>query len=340
MKGVVKFAHGVGNVELRDVPEPEAGPGEVKVEVKAAGVCGTDLHIYHDEYPSNPPVVLGHELSGVVSAKGPGAAKFSVGDRVTSRTFFVTCGECEYCRTGRENLCARRLSIGSGVNGAMAKYVVVPEDRLHLLPDNVSFLAGALSEPLACTVHAVLHANRPTAGDSVLVIGPGAIGLLAMQVAKATGAHVSILGTPSDEARLRLATKLGVDEVMLTTQVEDLRRQHPNGYFDSVIECSGAAGGIETGLNLVRKAGKYTQVGLTGKQIPLDIDQLVYKEIDFSATFAHRWADWGPALKLLGDGAVQTEPLVSHRYPLSQWEEAFRMFNTKEGVKIVLEPEE
>lgn len=339
MKGVVKYASGEGNVELRDVPEPKAGPGQVVIEVKVAGVCGTDLHIYHDEYASRPPVVLGHELSGVVAECGPGATAFAPGDRVTSRTYFYTCGKCRYCQTGRGNLCSSRLSIGSGVNGAMARYLLVPEGNLHRLPDNVSFLGGALSEPLACCVNAVLRVNKPLPYEDVLVVGPGAIGLLAMQLVKAAGARATIVGTPADEPRLALAKRLGADETIFTSQVDELSERAGQGGFDSVLECSGAAGGVETALRLVRKGGRYTQVGLTGRKVNFDIDQIVYKEVEFTGTFAHVWSVWEPALRLMASGAVQTEPLVSHRFPLSQWREAFDTFARREGVKIVLEPE-
>ncbi len=338
MEAVVKFAQGPGNVEYRHVLEPIAGPNQVKVEVKAAGVCGTDLHIYNDEYPANPPVVLGHEFSGVVAECGPGATAFSPGHRVTSRTFFSTCGRCRYCHTGRNNLCPDRLSIGSGVNGAFARYVVVPEGLLHHLPDKVSFQAGALCEPLSCTVHSVVETTHVSTGENVLVIGPGAIGLLTLQVAKACGARVTVLGTAADGARLRLARDLGADEVVLTGQLDELAERCRDGGFDAVLECSGSEGGVQAGLRLVRKAGRYTQVGLTGKNVSIDIDQIVYKEIQFSGSFAQKWSAWDTALRLLDSGAVLTEPLVSHRFPLSDWERAFDTFVRKEGVKIVLEP--
>ncbi len=339
MKAVVKCAPGIGNVELCDVPEPEAGPGQVKIQVKAVGICGTDIHIYHGEYPNNPPVTLGHELAGVIAACGPGVTAFAPGDRVTTRTYFYTCGRCHYCRTGRDNLCYDRLSIGSGVNGGMAKYVVVPESGVFRLPDNVSFVAGALSEPLSCTVHAVLETNRPSPGDNVLVTGPGAIGLLAMQLVKVAGARVTVVGTPADAARLELARQLGADEVVSTDQLDRLAARYQRGGFDAVIECSGAPAGVETACRLIRKGGRLTQVGLLGKKMALDVDQLVYKEVEFTATFAHVWTAWRRAIALMTSGAVQTEPLVSHRYPLSEWQEAFAKFSSRDGVKIVLEPE-
>ncbi len=155
MQGVAKLARGDGNVGLLDVPEPTVIPGHVLVAVHAAGVCGTDLHIYHDEYPSNPPVIMGHEVAGVVAEIGPGVTTCRSGDRVTSETYFYVCGQCEYCRAGLPNLCAGRKSIGSGVHGAFAKYVLVPAQNIHQLPANVDEMAGALTEPLACCVHAL-----------------------------------------------------------------------------------------------------------------------------------------------------------------------------------------
>ncbi|MHB1132597.1 MAG: zinc-binding dehydrogenase [Chloroflexota bacterium] len=339
MKGVVKFAPGVGNVELREVTEPVPGPGQVKIEVKAAGVCGTDLHIYYDEYSSRPPVVLGHEFAGQIVEVGSGVREFAPGDRVTSSTYFSTCGKCRYCLTGRPNLCASRLSIGSGVNGAMTRFLVVPEANLHRLPDNVGYLASAQTEPLACTVHAVLIINKPMPTEEVLVTGPGAIGLLTLQLVKACGARATMLGTASDAARLEVAQQLGADAIVLSDQVDEMASQLGDGGFDSVLECSGAAGGIDAALRLVRKGGRFTQVGLAGKKVPFDIDQVVYKQLQFTGTFAHVWPAWGMALKLMASGAVQTEPLVTHRFPLERWQEAFDAFRNREGIKMILEPE-
>src|SRR5438067_1258567 len=182
MKAVMKTAPGAGNIEVRDIAEPATPPGHVKIAVKAAGICGTDLHIYYDEYRSFPPVVLGHEVCGEIAEVGSGVERVRVGDRVTSETYASTCGSCRYCREGRVNLCPERRSIGSGANGGFAKYLVVPEHNIHLLPDNVSFEEGALSEPLACVIHSVLERSQVTPGDIAVITGPGAMGLLTLQV--------------------------------------------------------------------------------------------------------------------------------------------------------------
>ena len=173
MQAVVKTARGEGNVALRELPQPRPGPGQVLLAVRAAGICGTDLHIYHDEYPTQPPVVLGHELAGEVVAAGDGVTRVSVGDRVTTETYFHLCGSCRFCRGGQPNLCPERRSIGSGVDGGFAPYVVVPERNIHRLPDNLTFQEAALSEPLACVVHGALELPKVTPGDVAVVAGPG-----------------------------------------------------------------------------------------------------------------------------------------------------------------------
>lgn len=341
MKGVAKIERGQGNVALLDVPEPVARPGYAVIEVQAAGVCGTDLHIYHDEYPSFPPVILGHEVAGVIADLGDGAAGWSTGDRVTSETFFSVCGHCVYCRDGFPNQCSLRRSIGSGVHGAFTRYVLVPIQNLHRLPANVSVTAGALTEPLTCCVHA-LEMTRVEPSDTVAVVGPGAIGLLAAQVIKAAGARVVLLGTAADEERLALARGLGID-VTVNVQAEDALAL-VNGLTDGlgadvVFECSGAEAGAQLALSLVRRRGRYAQMGLIGRPIRWDLEQVCFKEIQVNGSFATVPSAWRKALTLLANGQVQTGPLVSHTLPTSGWEEAFALFEARKAVKILLTPD-
>jgi L-iditol 2-dehydrogenase len=156
MIAIRKIARGVGNIELQDVPEPHAGPGQVVIEVNSAGICGTDLHIYLDEFETRPPVTIGHELAGVIVELGKDVEAWKVGDRVTTETYFSTCGRCLDCRRGRRNLCIHRRSIGSKEEGAFAQYLLTPAANLHRVPDGLDLESAALTEPLACTVHGVL----------------------------------------------------------------------------------------------------------------------------------------------------------------------------------------
>ncbi len=341
MKAVVKYEIGPGNVDLRDMPEPQVLPGHAIIEVEAAGICGTDLHIQSAEYPCDPPVTLGHEFSGTVAEIGDGVNPDLLGRRVTCLPYFTTCGVCEFCRTDQPNLCPSRKSVGSGVNGAFARYVLVPERSIRLLPEGVDFVAGALSEPLACCVKAVYDKSTVKPGDVVAVTGPGSIGLLTAQVARAWGATVVLAGTSVDEARMELARKLGIQYTVNaeTSSATDLVKDLTAGRGATVVyECSGAAAGARLALDLVRRRGQYVQVGLFGKRIEWDADLTVLKEIDITTTFASTPPVWDRALRLMDEGKVQTRPLVTEVLPLSEWESGFNRFRNKQGIKFVLTP--
>jgi L-iditol 2-dehydrogenase len=342
MKAIMKVAAGVGNVEVRDIPEPDIKDGLVKIRVEAAGLCGTDLHIFKDEFRSWPPVVLGHEVAGEVVEVGAGVSGIEPGFRVTTETYFYTCGQCRYCRAGQNNLCLNRRSIGSGVNGGFTNYVVVPAKNIHRLPENVDFEAGALTEPLACVVHAVTTTPTVTPGDMAVIAGPGAIGLLALQVVKAAGATVIMLGTDKDDHRLALATQLGADYT-LNVQQEDPKALVENlteGGFgaDVVYECSGAGPAAAQLLTLVRRKGRYVQIGLLGKPVAWDLDQLCYKELIATGSNASIPSAWKRAIQLMESGLVKTAPLITHQFPVTDWEQAFATFDDRAGVKALIKP--
>ncbi|MEO8606620.1 MAG: zinc-binding dehydrogenase [Chloroflexota bacterium] len=342
MKAVMKVAGGVGNVELRDIPEPTPAPGQVRIKVLAAGICGTDLHIYKDEFRSVPPVVLGHEVSGEIDALGEGVEGLNLGERVTTETYFSTCGECAYCRTGHENLCLNRRSIGSAVNGGFTNYVVVPARNIHHLPESVDFQAGALTEPLACVCHAVLTNRTVSPGDIAVIAGPGAIGLLALQVVKAAGATAVVLGTNGDEARMALARQLGADFVINVSQEnpENLVKEiTPEGFgADVVYECSGAGPAAQQLLTLARRGGRYVQIGLFGKPVAWDLDQVCFRELTVTGSNASVPSAWTRALQLLESGNVQTKPLITASYPVTGWQDAFEGFERKTAIKTLLLP--
>jgi L-iditol 2-dehydrogenase len=340
MQGVAKVARGEGNVELIDVPVPEVIAKHVLIEVQAAGVCGTDLHIYHDEFPTSPPVILGHELAGIVAETASDVTRCRPGDRVTSETFFYVCGHCEFCRNGYPNLCPDRLSIGSGVNGAFAKFVLVPELNVHRLPPGVDALAGALTEPLACCVHA-LELTRVEPGETAVVSGPGTIGLLMAQVLRAAGARTVVVGMVADASRLDLARSLGADEALAAERddvVVELNRMTSGLGADVVFECSGAQPSAQNCLSWVRRRGRYAQVGLFGAPIEWDLERVCYKELRVSGSFATVPSAWRKAIEMLRSGQVQTRPLVSDVFPIAEWDRAFVKFERREGVKIILTP--
>jgi len=344
MKAVVKTASGPGNVEIREVEEPRPRPGHVVVEVKAAGVCGTELHLYHDTLQFNlrTPVIMGHEFCGVISAVGEGVEGWKVGDRVTCETTGYNCGKCIPCRQGWYNHCKERRVIGVYYDGCFTRYILIHEDRVHRLPDNIDFLSGAMTEPLACCVICVVEVTGVLPGDFVVISGPGTIGLLSLQVAKAAGAYAVMYGTSQDRHRLELARSLGADETLTveeTDVVEHVLQLTGGQGADVFLECSGAPAAARQGFQITRRMGKYTQIGLADRPFEIDLAQIAYKGLKVGGSAGQKWTAWKRALTLMEQGKVKTRPLATHVMPVSQWQEAFHLFEEKKGVKIILEPE-
>ena len=329
MLGVAKLAPGPGHVALAERPEPTARPGHVVLDVTAAGICGTDLHIEDDEFPSRPPVTLGHEVSGVVAELGEDVDEDWLGARVVTETYFSTCGICAWCRAGRRNLCPERRSIGSAVDGGFAPRVEVPAGNLYRVPDWLDGMAAAMTEPLACCCQS-LPERVIREGDEVLVVGPGPVGLLAAQVAAAAGGRIHVRGAPRDGARLELAGSLGY----ATSTTND----DPPGEFDVVVECSGHESGMSFGLVSARRGARYVQIGLAGRPVVIPFDLVCFKELTVTSGNASTSASWTRAVALVAARAVALDPLLSAAVPLERWEQAFSDTRAGVGVKYVLVP--
>ena len=329
-------------MDLADVDPPRPANGEVIVKVQYAGICGTDIHILHDLYPKAiPPVTLGHEFSGIVLELGPNVEAWTVGDRVTVESAAEFCGVCEFCRSGQTQRCEKRQAFGSGSDGAFASFVVTRQDGLHRLPDHVSFEEGALCEPLACAIHAVMERSSVEPGKTALVTGPGPIGLLVLQVAKAVGATVVISGIQRDVQRLQRAERMGADHCIRIDQGDPNRLIHEltGGMgVDAAFECSGAEGALSDCLREVRKGGEIVQVGLFARPIELNYDEITFKEVQVKGSFTHNRRTWEKAIDLLRDRKVNLKTLISKEFPLDQWQEAFRLFERGEGLKYLLCP--
>ena len=344
MKALVKEKPEPGCIRLKEAPDPSAGPGQVMIRVEAAGVCGSDLHILHHDIKLNlrPPVTMGHEFCGVVEDVGDGVRGFEAGDRVTSETTFRSCGACFHCRSGSHNLCPEKELIGYVHDGCFARFCVVPAERVHPLPEGLSFEEGALCEPLACCVHATAEQTVVRSGDTVTVAGAGTIGLLCAQVAQACGATTLLCGTNADEDRFGVARQLGI-ETTINVQEEDaaerVRAATGGPGADVFLECSGAPAAAGMGIALLRRGGRFCQIGLFGRPAELDFEQIAYKELTVTGSIGSKWSSWRKALQLLDSGKVRVRPLVTDPLPLDRWEEAFRRFERKEGLKVLLRPE-
>lgn len=340
MKALVKVRPGSDGMAYMDVPEPRAARGQITIKVQAGGICGTDIHIMKDEFACNYPVIMGHEYAGVVAEVGSDVDGFQVGDRVISMTRTVHCGQCRYCHDGLIMLCPHSKSIGYGVNGAFAEYVAVPAKLAFKIPDRLSLEEAAVCEPLACAVHGLLERGQVTAGDHVLVCGPGIIGMMAAEVAIIAGATVTIAGTRADMDRLGFAAGLGCHTIMADEEdaLERCVDITEGQGFDVVVECAGAASSAAFCLQSVRKGGLYVQMGLFAKQIEFNFNLAVVKEITIVFDYGHKWSSWSRAVQLLRNGQIDLKPYISGRYALRDWRQAFDQVLARQGFKVLLLP--
>lgn len=342
MKAVVKTKSGYDQMELLDVDEPQVTADLVKIRTAYTGICGTDIHTFTGEYRnSKTPLTLGHEFSGVVVEVGPDVKHIKVGDRVTSETTFKTCGECRYCKEKDYNLCSNRSGIGTQQNGSFTSYLVSPEESVHVLPDRVSLQAAALTEPLACCTHAALEKTSIDSSDTVLVIGPGPIGLLLSQVVKSRGATVILSGVTRDLPRLNLAKELGVDYIVdsLTEDLEGMVMKHTDGYgADKIFDCSGVVPAVNQALPLIAKKGTFVQVGIfADKYTKLDTESIIQREVNYVGTRSQKPSSWPLALELLESGAVQADKMITKVNDLTEWREAFEAVKGGEEIKVLVE---
>lgn len=342
MLALAKLEKGYNNMKLIEIEEPDFNEDQVKIKVKYTGICGSDIHTFKGEYKNSiVPIVLGHEFSGEVVGVGKNVKKVKIGDYVTSETTYYICGECDYCETKDYNLCSSRKGLGTQVNGSFAEYVIARGQSVHVLPKGVDLLSASLTEPLACTVHAVMEKVTVQPGEIVLVFGPGPIGLMAAQVAKACGAYVIIAGIDKDMKRLELAEKLGIDR-SVNLQKADLNavvNSLTNNYgVDKILECSGSVIAANNGLDLLKKKGTLVQVGIFAQSInELDQEKVIQKELTYVGCRSQKPSSWKLALNLMANQKVNMKAMVSGIYKLGEWEEAFNKVMGGEGIKIVIE---
>lgn len=345
MSAVVHHALREGAVELREVPAPAGlADDEVLLQSRAVGVCGSEIHQYHNtqSWSVRVPVILGHEFCGVVARLGKSVRGFREGDRVTSETAARICGQCVYCRTGEYNLCPERLGFGYGLDGAMANLVKVPVRCLHHLPDSVSFETAALTEPCCVAYNATCVKTRVGAGDSVLILGPGPIGLLCLATAKLAGAAwVGVVGLKQDEPRLAIAKQMGAERIIVVGEEEplDAIRSVGDGLgVDAVIDAAGASQALKLAMAAVRPAGQITKVGWGPQPLNVSLDPVVQKAVRIQGSFSHNFPIWERVIELFATGKLNPAPLVGRVEPLANWRTCFDEMASGKIVKAVLKP--
>ena len=341
MRALVKSGPGPGHLELRDDwPVPSARAGWVVIDVAFCGICGTDLHIWHDEFKSWPPVVLGHEYVGRIVEVGPEVEGWAVGDRVVCEQHNLACGHCYSCRRGAVHLCPEKRSPGIGVDGAFADRVALPAWQLHRVPDQVPDDVAVVTEPLAVCVTGIDRSKfRP--GEVCLVVGAGPIGILSALVLRALGAGVLLAGrAATSDGRLELARSVGIETV--TTEREEVwaRLAGLSGGrgADLVMEASGSEGGLALAVFSSRRQGRVVCLGISGREsLAFPADDALRRSLDIRFSMSSEYSAWDRALTLLATGAVDPRPLV-RKYPLEEWRTAFDDLAARAVVKAVLTP--
>lgn len=340
MKALQKFADGKEGMGIREVPEPQAGPDDLLVEVGAVGICGSDLHIWRDEKEHRRPVTLGHEFSGVVVGKGKSVGDaWQIGDRI--------CGDLETLE-GR---------VGTHVNGAYAPRLALPRQLAHRLPDNLSFAEGALIEQVTCMSHAAMYRSRINPADFIVITGPGAIGLTMLQVVRLFSPRaVMVTGLKSDTRRLEKAQELGADYTYYSEDdpVQEVLRLTGGEGADVILDCSGGEAAITQATRMVKNGGWITVIGLWGVDFRVNLDRIPYNNLtvrgswgwagmeyaDQAVRMAAGWHSWERALKIMAMGKIDLKPIITRSIRMEEWREAFKALEAKQEIKVMMYPNE
>jgi L-idonate 5-dehydrogenase len=338
--------HGAKDIRIEDYRQPDLSPGMVLVRIRKVGICGSDLHYYEDGFCAafvpDRPFVLGHELSGEIAAVAADVDSVKPGERVTVNPA-RNCGFCDYCKSGRVNLCRKTIMLGSAstrppTDGAFAEFVTVRADQCHVLPPGMDDGLGAMMEPFAVALHAVKRAGV-VSGKRVLVTGGGAIGLLAAITARAFGATlvaVSDIVAERREKAVSVAADVALDP--FAKDLQDQVRELAGNGFDLVFEASGAPPALRGAFDLVRPGGTIVQIGTLGTaDIPLPANLLMNREINLIGSM--RYADvFGEAIRLVASRRVNLQPVISSIFPFAQVDQALRFAADKsQALKVQIQ---
>ena len=311
------------------------------LRVGAAGLCGTDLHVYHwvpwAAARVKVPTILGHEVAGIVDAVGPGVAHVTVGDRVSLESH-LSCGFCYPCRNGRLHLCANTHYPGIDMPGGFAEWLVVPARLAWVHRTAISMDVAAMFEPFGIAVHAALE-GPGVAGRDVLVSGCGPIGLMCVGVARALGA-ASVIATDANPLRLRAATTFGADRLVNVTDEDPAtaaREQTAGRGVDVVLECAGQESALRSAAQSLTPGGELRLVGVPAEAVPIDLSTWILKGIVVRAIHGRRiFESWEHANRLVESGKIDLSPLVSHRLPLREGLRSFELIERGEGIKVLV----
>lgn len=333
------------NLELASLEKPAIGPEDVLVQVRACGICGSDVHGFDGSTGRRiPPLVMGHETAGVVAEVGANVTRTRPGEAVALDSL-LSCGKCELCRTGKTNMCAGRRILGVSCNefrqqGAFAEYVVVPQQAIYSIPADMPFEHAALVEPVSVALHAVAR-MRIDLGDSAAVVGSGMIGLLVIQALRIAGCD-QVIAIDLDDDRLRLAKELGASASINLNQVDPVAavlEQTGGRGVDVAMEVVGAAAPLATAIDCTRRGGQIGLVGNLAAEVPLPLQTVVTRELTLVGTLASA-GEYPRAIELIATEAIRVAPLISAIAPLAEGPQWFdRLYAREPGLmKVVLCP--
>lgn len=332
-------------LEVAELTEPEVGAQDLLIRIKACGICGSDVHGYDGSSGRRiPPIVMGHEASGVVVRTGKSVQGFAEGDRVTFDST-IYCGECHFCRRGEINLCDNRRVLGVSCgdyrqHGAYAEFVAVPERIAYRLPDGLSFERAAMVEPTSIAVHAV-NRTRVALGDTAVVVGSGMIGLLVVQALRLAGCG-KVIAVDLEDPKLDLARQLGAEMTLNVKRCDvpaKVRELTDGRGADVAVECVGSTAPIATAIECLRKGGTLTLVGNITPKVELPLQAIVTRELSVLGSCASK-GEYPACLELLSRRALEVEPLISARISLEEGPAWFkRLYEREPGLmKVIVQP--
>lgn len=351
MKAIVRYGTPTlfGGYRYMDVPEPKIGDGDLLVEVKASAICGADLkHFGVDNGSDNRLSVWGHEFSGVIVETGKGVTDWKVGDRVVSDNTGYVCGKCHACSVGNYLTCPDKKSLGLGMDGGFTKYVRIPaqvlqvyKNCLFMVPGNVSFEEAALLDPISNAYMALAQRSQLLPGDNVVIFGAGPLGLFSLQMAKLMGAaNIIMVGLEVDtHVRFGVARKLGATHLIVGDREDASARITEivgRNEIPLVIDCAGAPAVLKQSLGIVRTNGQIVRVGMGYTPLEFSINDLSMKAITLTGHMAYNTVSWKNSINLLKRGMLDAKSMITHRLPLSKWEDGFRLMLGREAIKVIL----
>lgn len=322
-------------------PTPEPKAGEILVKVAACGVCHTDLHYIDHGVPTfkKPPLILGHEASGIVAGVGAGVTERKEGDRVLLPAV-LTCGHCYNCRTGRENICLNMKMFGNDVDGAYAEYVIAPAKDTFILPDSIPLEEGSIiADAISTPYHAVKNRGQVRGGDWVVVFGCGGIGLNIVQVAAAFGASVIAVDIRDDklEAAKSVGARVGLNPQKFERIDKEVRKLSGGGAAVG-FEAIGNPETIAKAFGCVRNGGRMVVVGYTHKDVSLNAGRIMYREMEVVGSLGCRPVDYPPLIEMVAAGRIKVKELVTQKFPLEKLNDAFDKLRIGEGLRSVVIP--